>query len=71
MSEENISCATACADKEDKTDNIDLIFDYVVNNKYAEGMSKNEKANLRRLAKNYVARSGQLFYRHRSWDQTK
>ena len=27
MSEENISCATACADKEDKTDNINLIFD--------------------------------------------
>ena len=39
---------------QDKADNVDVIFDYVVNNKYAAGMSKNDKANLRRLSKHYV-----------------
>ena len=50
---------------ESKKENIDLIFDYVVHNKYPIGFSKNEKANLRRLSKNYLARSGQLFYKHK------
>ena len=44
--------------------NMDIIFDYVVNKKYPCGASKNEKANLRRLSKKYVARSGQLYYKH-------
>ena len=44
--------------------NVDIIFDYVVNKKYPSGASKNEKANLRRLSKKYVARSGQLYYKH-------
>ena len=43
--------------------NVDIIFDYVVNKKYPSGASKNEKANLT-LSKKYVARSGQLYYKH-------
>ena len=49
-----------------KIPNIDLIFDYVVHKKYPCGMSKNDKANLRRLSKHYSSRKGQLYYRHRA-----
>src|SRR6218665_3264935 len=61
MSEEHYSSAALL----DKSDNIDLIFDYVVSKKYASGMNSNEKANLRGISKQYVARTGQLYYRHR------
>ena len=51
---------------EEKVENIDLIFDYVVNKKYKQGITKNEKANIRKSAKQYFERSGQLYYRHKA-----
>ena len=41
---------------------INLIFDYVVLNKYPEQCDKNKKANIRYLSKPYVAKSGELYY---------
>ena len=42
---------------------INIIFDYVVLNKYPEQCDKNKKANIRFKSKPYFAKSGELFYR--------
>ncbi|CAL4122022.1 unnamed protein product [Meganyctiphanes norvegica] len=51
---------------QDKLVNIDLIFDYVMNKRYAPGITKSNKSNVRRLSKPYFPRDGQLYYRHRA-----
>ena len=50
----------------DKTANIDLIFDYVVNHEYPVEAPKNIKANIRTSSAKYDARSGQFDYKHKS-----
>ncbi|CAL4100218.1 unnamed protein product, partial [Meganyctiphanes norvegica] len=59
-------CNSSTTVSQEKAGNIDLIFEYVVNKKYASGMTKMEKGNLRRLSRHYISRSGQLFYHHRA-----
>ena len=54
------------AEDKPSRDNIDSIFEYVVNKRYPSGMTKNEKANLRRLSKQYFARAGKMYYRHKA-----
>ena len=43
-------------------DQINVIFDYVVLNKYPEKCNKNKKANIRSISKPYIAKSGELYY---------
>ena len=51
--------------KQDDT-TLQLIFDYVVKQKYPENTSRNQNANIRKQSKLYVAKSGQLYYKHSS-----
>ena len=51
--------------KQDDT-TLQLIFDYVVKQKYPENTSRNQKANIRKQSKLYAAKSGQLYYKHSS-----
>ena len=44
---------------------INVIFDCVVLNKYPEQFDKNKKANIRFKSKPYIAKSGELYYRKR------